>query len=76
MITNVRYDKLLKRQINKTQQASIYNRERVQLPKQERREGNNHKDRREKSLKNILEKNKPSTKNLFDMDKYIRSKSQ
>ena len=46
MITNVQYDKLLKRQINKTQQASIHNRERVKLPKQERGEGNSHKYRR------------------------------
>ena len=47
MITNVQYDKLLKRQINKTQQASIYNREREKLPKQEKREGNSPQYRRD-----------------------------
>ena len=77
MITDIQYDKILKRQISKTQ-VNIHNRETEKLQKQERGDGEitTNIEEIQKYQKNILEKNKPQTEALFNMDKYIRSKTQ
>lgn len=77
MITNIQYDKLLKIQISKIV-VNIHNRDREKLEKQERRDGEltTNIEEIQKYQKNILEKNKPQTEAVFDMDKYIRSKTQ